>query len=169
MRIALMLLVVMASSLGCSAGDPEDRIQLGDVELVLGMAEEEARARLDASYTLKATSQGGWSVEPLGNPASNLGTVHFTDGRLDYVGKAWRPETQTATALAATFHTAVNEAIRRGDPNCLVSTSESPGAAPNGGTRGFVTLKCGTRTLSLYSPGYDEGIAMVIGDFRRTP
>ena len=62
-----MLVVVMAS-LGCHAVEEADSIQLGDVELVLSMSEQDARRRLSDRYRL------------------------------------------TATALAATFHAAVNEA-----------------------------------------------------------
>lgn len=142
-------------------------IQLGGIQLELGMSQEEALRKLSVVYDVRHvdSTPGNWIILRKGGPPyRNIGLVAFTRERLGSVSRSWGPESdnQTASALAASIHGAV-ESVAGSGRACNVS------ARGTAGSQTMVVLQCGRRQVSIFVPLNSEYAAGVSEEVRAAP
>ena len=148
-RLLPLLFLTFVMPLQAQEQESDDRIQLGGIELTLGMPQEEVLQKLASVYTVNYDPRAGWSVIRRGGPPFFVvGNISFTNSRLTFASASWwpRPDNQTAKDLA----TALSDAIRAVAPSvrmCAVSVEPSEIA---GGTE--TTIQCGRHEISVISP-----------------
>ena len=67
-RLFPLLFLTFAMPLQAQEQESDDRIQLGGIELTLGMPQEEALQKLASVYTVNYDPRAGWSVMRRGGP-----------------------------------------------------------------------------------------------------
>ena len=144
-RLLPLLFLTFAMPLQAQEQESDDRIQLGGIELTLGMPQEEALQKLASVYDLNYRNpRAGWLVQRRGGPPFDVvGSVGFTDNRLTFANAVWGPNNQTAQDLA----TALSDAVRAVAPSvrmCAVSVE-----LITGGTA--TTIQCGRHEIQVFS------------------
>ena len=146
-RLFPLLFLTFAMPLQAQEQESDDRIQIGGIELTLGMPQEEALEKLASVYDVNYDPRVGWSVMRRGGPPfSMIGNISFTNNRLAFASASWwpRPDNQTAKDLATTL----NDAIRAVAPSvrmCAVSVEPITGGTAT-------TIQCGRHEIFLFSP-----------------
>ena len=143
-RLFLLLFLTFAMPLQAQEPESDDRIQLGGIELTLGIPQEEALRKLASVYDLNYINpRAGWFVQRRGAPFDVVGVVGFTDNRLTFANAVWGPNNQTARALA----TALSDAVRSVAPlvrMCAVSVEPITGGTAT-------TIQCGRHEIQVSS------------------
>ena len=142
-RLLPLLFLTFAMPLQAQEPESDDRIQLGGIELTLGMPQEEVLQKLASVYDLNYINpRAGWFVQRRGGPPFDVvGVVGFTDNRLTFANAVWGPNNQTAQDLATTL----SDAVRSVAPSvrmCAVSVEPL-----SGGTE--TTIRCGRHEIQM--------------------
>ncbi len=101
-RLLPLLFLTFVMPLQAQEQESDDHIQLGGIELTLGMLQEEALQKLSSVYDLNYRDpSAGWFVQRRGGPPFEIvGIVGFTNNRLTFANALWGPNNQTAQDLA---------------------------------------------------------------------
>ncbi len=142
-RLLPLLFLTFAMPLQAQEQESDDHIQLGGIELTLGMLQEEALQKLSSVYDLNYRDpSAGWFVQRRGGPPFEIvGIVGFTNNRLTFANALWGPNNQTAQDLATTL----SDAVRSVAPSvrmCAVSVEPL-----SGGTE--TTIRCGRHEIQM--------------------
>ena len=159
-RLFLLLFLTFAMPLQAQEPESDDRIQLGGIELTLGIPQEEALQKLASVYDLNYINpRAGWFVQRRGGPPFDVvGVVGFTDNRLTFANAVWGPNNQTAQALA----TALSDAVRSVAPlvrMCAVSVEPITGGTAT-------TIQCGRHEIQV-SSSTDSKFAVSVNETLR--
>ena len=91
-RLFPLLFLTFAMPLQAQEQESDDRIQIGGIELTLGMPQGEALEKLASVYDVNYDPRAGWSVMRRGGPPfSMVGNISFTNNRLAFASASWWP------------------------------------------------------------------------------
>ena len=149
--VAVLAFVGIAAISPARSQDPEIQLQLGGIELALGMAQEDVLRKLAVLYDVRHmdNAPGNWTVLRKGGPPYRMvGAVSFRTGRLTFVNKHWGPgsDDQSASAMAMALHDAVQALTVNGARSCAASV-EAVSA-----TISQTVFQCGRRRLVVVAP-----------------
>jgi len=141
------LLLIASSDVAFSATPKSDLvIDVGGIQLELGMPQDDALARLATLYDLRHqdSAPGNWTVVRRGGPSYDfLGSLSFQDGKLAFVTRSWDSlHDQTTNDLALALHRALKSLPAGQARTCIISTSVT-------GIVVDTTLQCGRRKFSI--------------------
>ena len=143
-----------------STGAQAEPIQLGSVELRLGMSKSEAKAKIVSAYPEYAKfPEEFWDsvpvivVDRLGGPGDTktVGYVTFTNGRLVRVDKTWTPTDQSAESFVRNLLTLVSAINEAGETIASVTAQHrgTPEATFDNVVISFVAKQQARRTVYL--------------------
>lgn len=159
-RIAWLALAVswlpatVAPAVVAQAPAPADRLQLGLVELTLGMPEKAVIAALERHYRVERARSvaDDWAVS---EGRKTIGVVSFSAGKLSRASKTWlSTEDRGAASLAGQLYQLAGTFVGEGRTHCTLGTKRYRIAGAAGR---IVTLACGAKSVQLFQSGAASG------------
>jgi hypothetical protein len=146
--------VTLAPSAIAQAPAPADRLQLGSVELTLGMPENAALTALKRKYHVERARSAGddWAVS---QGTKTLGVASFSAGKLSRASKTWlSTEDRAAASLAGQLYQLAGEFASEGRTQCTLSAKPYRITGAEGRV---VTLVCGAKSVQLFQSTLAHG------------
>jgi hypothetical protein len=158
-------------SAGTSPVPSAETLNIGVVELHLGMSKAEVFSRITNKGYIFGTGEDGNVpiLEEHGDlkMRSLLGLVSFENNRLTFINRVWTPDEQDGPAIARGVYGALSEAQRQGRTACTVSTDSSQG--PSGDVK-YILFACGQspKVISLMLTHYQGQDSVSVGEILRS-
>lgn len=121
---------------------------IGQVSLHLGEPQAVVVSRLSAYYTIDSSMKatGIWTVrERSASSQQRLGTLVFSNDRLEIVGRGWEPDAASAQSFAQTLIRAMSQ-LENGSSCRLAHDGKS---FPNGNATESVEVYCGDHQVRV--------------------
>lgn len=146
----LAVLVFLTASLDAQQKPRADTtIQIGGVDMSIGMSQDDALTPLAHLYDVRHQDNlpGFWTVVRRGGPPYEIiGSLSFGDGRLVAATKTWgQPKERTAQGHAAAMFDALRAITNGSVKSCAVEVDPRPQVRSS-------LITCGLRTVHVYSP-----------------
>jgi hypothetical protein len=147
-RTFAVLTLIVVSAYGQGKSPAKDTIQVGNMEMQLGLSKQMVMSRLAEGYKLVriGTDTDSWMIQSKNTPVVNYGEVAFKNDKLDFATKDWTNGDEDTFTLVQDLYGALDEFGNENRHVCYVDTHTS--RTPIAEARS-ITLSCGLKQLVI--------------------